>query len=219
MAEIILAARTGRATGSRSSGRLRAEGKVPGTVYGLGSEPRSVAVVWRELRGALTTDAGLNALINLAVDDHPAELTIVKDMQRHAIRRDVLHVDFLRVSRDVAIEVDVRIELVGEAKAVFDNDGVVDQLMFSLTVSAKPGSIPDELTVDISALEIGHAIRVGDLALPDGVETQVDADEPVVTASIVQEEQPEPTEPAEGEEGAGEGDDTGDGGDSADGEE
>jgi len=219
MAEITLAAQTGRATGSRSSGRLRSEGKVPGTVYGLGSEPRSVAVVWRELRGALTTDAGLNALINLAVDDQPAELTIVKDMQRHAIRRDVLHVDFLRVSRDVAIEVDVRIELVGEAKEVLGNDGVVDQLMFSLTVSAKPGSIPDELTVDISALEIGHAIRVGDLTLPEGVETQVDDDEPVVTASVVQEELPEPTEPAEGEEGVGEGEDAEDGGDSSDGGE
>ncbi|MGI8664211.1 MAG: 50S ribosomal protein L25 [Acidimicrobiales bacterium] len=180
MAEITLAAETGRATGSRSSGRLRAQGKVPATVYGLGGDPLTVSVVWRELRGALTTDAGVNALINLAVDGHATELTIVKDMQRHAIRRDVLHVDFLRVSRDVAIEVDVPILLTGEARAVLANDGLVDQLMFSITVSAKPGSIPDELTVDISDLEIGSAIRVGDLTLPTGVETSVDVDEPIV---------------------------------------
>src|SRR5260221_8678289 len=154
MAEITWAALTGRATGSRASGRLRAEGKVPATVYGLGGEPITVSVVWRDLRSALTTDAGLNALINLAIDGHATELTIVKEMQRHAIRRDVLHVDFLRVSRDVAIEVEVPIILIGEAKAVTGNDGLVDQVMFSLTISAKPGSIPSDLQLDISDLEI-----------------------------------------------------------------
>src|SRR3954452_17496515 len=152
MAEITLAAETGRATGSRASGRLRAEGKVPATVYGLGREPTTVSVVWRELRAALTTDAGLNALINLAVDGHETELTIMKDMQRHAIRRDVLHVDFLRVSRDVAIEVDVPIVLTGEAEDITRNDGVVDHLLFQLTVRAKPGAIPNEISVDISGL-------------------------------------------------------------------
>jgi large subunit ribosomal protein L25 len=216
MAEITLAAETGRATGSRASGRLRAEGKVPATVYGLGREPITVSVVWRELRAALTTDAGLNALINLAVDGHETELTIMKDMQRHAIRRDVLHVDFLRVSRDVAIEVDVPIVLTGEAKAVTGNDGLVDQAMFSITVSAKPGSIPDELTVDITDLEIGGAVRVGDLSLPDGVETNVDAEEPVVlgqapsaAADELEAEEAEAAEAA-GEEAGGEADSGGD---------
>jgi large subunit ribosomal protein L25 len=216
MAEITLAAETGRATGSRASGRLRAEGKVPATVYGLGREPITVSVVWRELRAALTTDAGLNALINLAVDGHESELTIMKDMQRHAIRRDVLHVDFLRVSRDVAIEVDVPIVLTGEAKAVTGNDGLVDQAMFSITVSAKPGSIPDELTVDITDLEIGGAVRVGDLSLPDGVETHVDADEPVVlgqapsaAAAELEAEDAEAAEAASDDAG-GEGDSGGD---------
>ncbi len=104
MAEITLAAATGRTTGSRASGRLRGSGKVPATVYGLGNDPVAVAVDWRELRHALTTEAGLNALINLEVDGHQSELTIVKEMQRHPIKRSVLHVDFLRVSRDVAIE-------------------------------------------------------------------------------------------------------------------
>jgi large subunit ribosomal protein L25 len=180
MAEITLAAETGRATGSRSSGRLRAAGKVPATVYGLGGDPVTVAVVWRELRSALTTEAGLNALINLSVDGHAEELTIVKDLQRHPIRRDVLHVDFLRVSRDVAIEVDVPIVLTGEARAVVNNDGLVDQAMFTLTISAKPQDIPAELTLDISDLEIGASLRVSDLTLPAGVETHLDPEEPVV---------------------------------------
>ena len=118
MAEITLPAATGRTTGTRPSKRLRGEGRVPATVYGLGTDAVSVSVDWRELRGALTTDAGLNALINLEIDGHASELTIVKDLQRHPIRRSVLHVDFLRVSRDVAIEVDVPIVLHGEAEEV-----------------------------------------------------------------------------------------------------
>src|SRR6476620_5360735 len=165
MAEITLPAHSGRVTGSRPSNRLRGEGKVPGTVYGLGTDAVSVSVDWRALRGALTTDAGINALINLEIDGHASELTIVKDLQRHPIKRSVLHVDFLRVSRDVAIEVDVPIVLHGEAEAVLREDGVVDHMLFTLTVRAKPGSIPNELSVDITNLAIGDSIRVGDLSL------------------------------------------------------
>src|SRR5439155_18939994 len=139
MAEITLPAHSGRTTGSRPSNRLRGEGKVPATVYGLGGDAVSVAVDWRNLRHALTTEAGMNALINLEIDGHASELTIVKEMQRHPIKRNVLHVDFLRVSRDVAIEVEVPIVLTGEAEEVTRNDGVVDQALFHLTVKAKPG--------------------------------------------------------------------------------
>jgi large subunit ribosomal protein L25 len=199
MAEITLPAASGRTTGTRPSKRLRGEGRVPGTVYGLGGDAVSVSVDWRELRGALTTDAGLNALINLEIDGHASELTIVKELQRHPIKRSVLHVDFLRVSRDVAIEVDVPIVLQGEAEEVLRNDGVVEHMLFQLTVRAKPGSIPNELTVDISALVIGEAIRVGDLTLPAGVETDADADEPIVIGQPPRVEEPEPV--AEGEEG------------------
>ncbi len=204
MAEITLPAATGRTTGTRPSRRLRAEGRVPATVYGLGSEAVSVSVDWRELRGALTTDAGVNALINLEIDGHASELTIVKDLQRHAIRRSVLHVDFLRVSRDVAIEVDVPIVLHGEAEEVTRNDGVVDHMLFQLTIRAKPGAIPNEISVDISELSINEAIRVGDLTLPPGVETDADPEEPIVIGQPPQAEAPEVAEGEEAE-GAAEG--------------
>jgi large subunit ribosomal protein L25 len=193
---------------------LRAEGKVPATVYGLGGDAVTVSVQWRDLRHALTTEAGMNALINLQIDEQATELTIVKELQRHPIKRSVLHIDFLRVSRDVAIEVEVPIVLVGEAEQVTRDGGTVDQALFHLTISAKPGSIPNELTVDISGLTIGDAVRVGDIALPEGVETEVDAEEPVVIGSAPQAE--EVTEApegeaaeagAEGEAGAGEGPD------------
>ena len=200
MAEIKLHATTGRAKGNGPSRRIRAEGKVPAVVYGLAAEPVAITVEWRPLRAALTTEAGLNALIDLEVDGK-TDLTIIKEMQRHPIRGDVMHVDFLRVDPDATITVDVPIVLEGEAKQVTDEGGTVDQVLFALSVNAKPADIPNELTVDISGLTLADPIRVSDLTLPAGVTTDVDPDEAIASGQIIAAE-PEPeVEGAEGEEG------------------
>ncbi len=183
MAEINLKVETGRELGTGPAKRIRAEGKIPGVVYGLEAEPIPVTVEWKPLREALTTEAGLNALINLDVDGTVA-LTIVKELQRHPIKGSVIHLDFLRVSADAEISVDVPVVLHGEAEKVERQDGTVDHLLFTLTVNAKPADIPNEITVDISDLELGDAIRVGDLTLPAGVTTDVDPEETVVNAQI-----------------------------------
>lgn len=221
--DVTLTAETGRALGSRSSRRLRREGKVPGVVYGLDQDTVSVAVDWPELRAALTTEAGLNALITLDVDG-AEDLTIVKDLQRDPVRRDVVHVDFLRISRDTEIEVEVPIVLEGTAEKVEREDGTVAHLLFSLAVYAKPGAIPNELTIDVSDMELNDAIRVADLDLPTGVRTEVDEEEVVVTAQIsratieaAEEEElaealEELAEAAEAEGGDEGGDDSGDSG-------
>jgi large subunit ribosomal protein L25 len=181
--EITLTAEAGRTTGSRSSNRLRAEGKVPGVLYGHGSDPRSVSVVRRELRAALTTEAGLNALINLDVAGDRV-LTIVRDLQRDAVRHEVTHVDFIIVNRDEVVTVEVPIILEGESKAVNDENGTIDQQGYTLTVNAKPGSIPNELTLDVSGMEIGDTLRVSDLTLPSGVTTDADPEDPVAVAMV-----------------------------------
>lgn len=202
MAEITLKATTGRALGTGPAKRLRAEGKIPAVVYGLDAEPVAVAVDWRPLREALTTEAGLNALIDLDVDGD-VSLTIVKELQRHPIRGNVLHIDFLRVSADAEISVDVPVVLTGEARAVESENGVVDQVLATLTISAKPADIPNEISVDISDLVIGEAVRVGDLQLPAGVRTDLDPEDPVVTAAFGAVIEPEPgEESAEGGEAA-----------------
>lgn len=177
--EITLTAATGRPAGSRRSGRLRADGQVPGVVYGLGADPVSVTVAWPELRKALITEAGLNALITLDYDGHK-DLTVVKDLQRHPVRRNVLHVDFLRVDRDEAIEVEVPIIVIGEAKEVESAKGLAEQMLHSLTVKAKPGSIPTQFEVDITDLQVGGHILVSDLEMPAGVTNEVDPETPVV---------------------------------------
>jgi large subunit ribosomal protein L25 len=185
MAEINLTATTGRTTGTRSSRRLRAEGKVPAVVYGLGRDPVAVTVDWRELRNVLTTDAGLNALIDLSIEgEGDAQLSIVKELQRHPIRQTVDHVDFLLIRRDQEITVDVPLVAQGEATKVDDEQGMIETLLNSLSINARPGSIPDQLTYDISDLEVGDTITVGDLTLPAGVTTDVDADEAVASAQV-----------------------------------
>lgn len=183
MAEITLKADTGRTTGTRPSRRLRAQGKIPAVVYGGGAEPTTVAVDWHDLRAALTTEAGLNALINIEIEGR-RQLSIVKELQRHPVRQNVTHVDFLLIRRDVAIEVEVPVTLTGEAEKVTREDGMVDHVLFALTVKAKPADIPNELTVDISDMELGDTLRVSDLSLPAGVSTDVDDEEAVAIAQV-----------------------------------
>ena len=211
MAEQALQAEAGRATGSRASRRLRAEDKIPAVVYGHGIDPVSVAVFRRDLRAALTTEAGMNALIDLGVDGQQ-HLTIVRDVQRDPVRNVVTHVDFVVVRRDEIISVEVPIVLTGVAEEVRRETGTVDQVLFELTVSATPGTIPNEFVIDISDMVIGDSVRVGDLPLPSGVTTEVDADEPVAVAQVsratIEAEQLEAEaaeEAAEAEGGEGEG--------------
>jgi large subunit ribosomal protein L25 len=200
--DVTLTAETGRPNGSSRARRLRAAGKVPAVVYGLDQEPVAVTVEWLELRRALNTEAGLNALITLDLDGQQ-DLTIVKTLQRDPVRRTVEHVDFLRIDRNASITVEVPIVLTGEAKQLEINQGIVEQLLHTLTVDARPGSIPTQLDADITDLDIGGAVRVGDLSLPEGVTTDVDPDEQIAigsaTRAAVAEEEAEPTEGAEGE--------------------
>ena len=183
MSDLLLSAKTGRTDGSRASRRLRREGKIPAVVYGLDSDPITVSVAWPELRRCLTTGAGINALITLDIDGANL-LSVVKDIQRHPTRRDVLHVDFLRVTEDQQIEVNVPVVLQGEARQVTQFDGMVDQSMYEMTILVKPTAVPQEIIVDITDLELGATVKVADIVLPEGVESVMDPDETVAIALI-----------------------------------
>jgi large subunit ribosomal protein L25 len=158
---------------------VRADGLVPGVVYGLGRESVAVSVPWPDLRRALTTEAGLNALITLEVEGQ-TDMAIVKDIQRHPVRRNVVHVDFLRVDPDAPVSVDVPIVLIGEAEKVEDRRGIVDQPLKTLAVKAKPADIPVQLEAVIDDLDIGSSVTVADITLPSGVTTDVDPETQVV---------------------------------------
>src|ERR1700678_266567 len=179
MADVTLAAEVGRPLGSRATRRLRREGKIPGVIYGHGTDPLSVAVPARELRIALNGEAGANQLLSLETGS-ATYLALAREMQRHPIAQTVTHVDFQIVGRDEVIAADVPITLIGEALEVHHGDGLVDQQMFTLSIKARPADLPPSIGVDISALPIGAQIYAGDLTLPAGVTIDVDPEATVV---------------------------------------
>lgn len=216
MSETILVANSGRSTGSAHSRRLRAEDSIPAVVYGLGMEPISISVARRDLRQALSGPAGMNTILDLSVDGtvYPA---IVKDMQRHPVRRNVAHVDFIQINLSNEITVHVPVRLIGEAKQVQADNGLVDLTMTELEVVTTPRLIPDSIEIDISDMTMETTITVGDIALPAGVEATADADQVVVTVltmrtPLLDEEDAAAAEAAE----AAEGEDASDGADAAD---
>jgi large subunit ribosomal protein L25 len=206
MAEVVLAAETGRPKGSRAARRLRRDGKIPGVIYGHGTEPLPVAVKARELRAALNSEAGANQLLSLDTGSG-TYLTIARDMQRHPVAQTVTHVDFVIVRRDEVISADVPITLVGEAIEVQHGDGLVEQQMFTLPINALPADIPSGIEADISELTIGGQVRVSDLTLPAGVTTEVEPETAVAIGQpprVVVEEEVAAEGEGEGEEGAAE---------------
>jgi len=183
MSELLLSAQTGREAGSRPSRRLRRTGQVPAVVYGRGADPITISVDSAALRAAVNTAAGINALITLDVEGDK-QVSMITDLQRHPVRRDILHVDFLRVDPDAEITVEIPVVLVGEAKQVTQASGMVDQLIHNLPVSARPDEIPVELQADVSELEVGTSLRIADINLPEGVTAMDDPDTPLAVGVI-----------------------------------
>lgn len=187
-------ARDGR--GKSEGRRLRRAGRVPAIAYGAELDATPVSVDALELYHALRTDAGLNALIRLEVAGN-THLTLARQLQRHPVRREIMHVDFVVVDRARKVTVDVPIHLTGEARGT-DEGGVVDQVRFDVPVEVLPLEVPDSLELDISDMGVGDVKRLGDLDLPEGVELLDDPDYAVVSVYIPQAEVPE-TEVEEGE--------------------
>jgi large subunit ribosomal protein L25 len=180
MSETVLQAEVGRRAGSSDARRLRADGKIPAVVYGHGMDPISVSVDRRELRQALSGAAGMNTILDLTVEGKVYP-TLIKDIQRHPVKRSVQHIDFIQVNLNEEIVVSIPIHLEGEAKDVSANGGLVDLTMQELEVRTTPRNIPDGVTIDVSEMTMDTVIRVEDIPLPTGVVAEADPEAPVVT--------------------------------------
>ncbi|MDA8398555.1 MAG: 50S ribosomal protein L25 [Actinomycetota bacterium] len=181
MPEITLNVEPRPDLGSRSSRRMRSEGKVPAIIYGHGADALAIVVDARELQHALSTEAGLNALLTLEMgkDRH---LALARELQRHPTRGILLHVDFQIVRRDEEVVSEVPVVLVGESLEVHRAGGLIEQQLFALSVKAVPDRIPRAIEADVSAMAIGDSIRVGDVVVPEGVSLEADADVVLVVA-------------------------------------
>lgn len=204
MSDTTLSAETGRVLGTRPSKRLRREGMVPAVVYGKDSEPLSIAVNARDLAKALSTDAGLNAILTVDVDG-TSETALARELQRHPTRGDIIHLDFIKISLTDMVDAVVSIDFIGEPAGVRDEGGIVNTVTTSVNVRAVVTNIPDSIELDISELNIGDSVSVADLPELEGVEIIDDLDQTLATvaipAAIIAEEEEELLEGEEGEEG------------------
>ena len=183
MSEVTLIAESGRPTGTGPSRRMRAEGRVPGVIYGGGQPAQQVTFDRTDLRHALTTDAGQNALVRIEVDGDSI-VTLVREIQRHPIRRDVTHIDFLKVDSTKPVELDVPVRLVGEAKKVTVMGGMTEQRLNTLRVRVRPDEIPNAIEVDISDMRLDRSLLVKDLTMPEGTVCLTKPQQAVVTAEL-----------------------------------
>ena len=213
------------AGGSRTARRLRREGNVPGVLYGGGEDPVSFSVQSRELRLAL---AAGGAVIDLAVEGSGSSPVVVKELSRHPVSGETVHVDLLRVRLDQKIQSTVILELSGaeEAPGVKEG-GVLEHVTRELTIEALPNDIPDLLSHDVGAMVIGDTITLDALQAPSGVELlddpetviatltppklQLEEEEEIEAETELVGEDGEPIEPSEEEGEEGEGGGSGDG--------
>jgi large subunit ribosomal protein L25 len=177
--------------GSRSARRLRRDGLVPGVLYGGGVEPTHFAVDGRVLRNTL---ARSGAILQVSVDGGSDAPVLVKDIQRHPVRGEAMHVDFLRVDMKVAIHTTVTIDLIGgdEAPGVVEG-GVLSQETRDVNIEALPGDIPETIEHDVSSMQINDTLTLGMISAPAGVTVLDDPD--TVIASVT----PPTLEPVEDE--------------------
>jgi large subunit ribosomal protein L25 len=164
--------------GSRSARRLRREGLVPGVIYGGGTEPQHFAVDARVLRNTL---AHAGQVIEVSLDGASTNV-LIKDVQRHPVRGEAVHVDLLRVRMDVAIHATVPIDFTGsEESPGVTEGGIFNQELREVNIEALPGDIPDSIVHDVSGLAMNETITLEVLTAPQGVKLLDDPETVIAT--------------------------------------
>jgi large subunit ribosomal protein L25 len=199
--------------GSAVARRLRANGMIPGVLYGAGNKAHPFTVEERELRRVLTGEHGLHAILDVVFDGQKtAHHAVLKEYQLDPVRPSLLHVDLHEVRLDQVIQTQVAVEPVGESPGVKEG-GALTLVLREVNVEALPMEVPDRLELDISDMTIGDSLRVADLAVPEGVQLLDDPDSVVATVTPptkveepeVEEEEEELLEGEEAVEGEAEG--------------
>lgn len=169
--DIKVAATSRDAFGKGASRRLRRENLVPGIVYGDGKDPQSVQLRHNEVIKHLENERFYSQLLTLSVDGAEPVRAILKDVQRHPYKLQILHMDFLRVTAGAELQVNVPLHFEGEDEndAVKNFGAVIGHALNEVLVACRPRDIPENLVVDMSGLAIGDSVKLSDLTLPEGV--------------------------------------------------
>ncbi len=189
--QVKLKAETREAVGRSAARKLKAQGRIPAVVYGGKNKPQPLQVSARDVSNMLKHASGENILVELEIDGEKGNrMALLQEVQHSPLGGDILHVDFHAISMDEKIHADIPVEGSGTPNGVKNFGGLLEQNLRSLAVECLPKDLPDKIAVDVSNLNIGDAIHVRDLQLPDGVVAKVQPDLTVfsVLAPVVEEE-------------------------------
>ncbi len=173
--QVKLTAERRTALGRSAVRKLKTQGRVPAIIYGAKEKPEALQVSRRDINAMLSHAAGENILVELEIAG-TNRLALVQEVQHSPVGGDVLHIDFHAVSMDEMIEADVPLEPIGTPNGVKNFGGLLEQSLRSLAIECLPRDLPDVITVDVSALNIGDGIHVREITLPSGVTTRVQPD-------------------------------------------
>ncbi|MFF4587727.1 50S ribosomal protein L25/general stress protein Ctc [Streptomyces sp. NPDC001388] len=196
MSEVKISAETRSEFGKGAARRIRRDSKVPGVLYGHGSDPLHLTLPGHDLLLALRTP---NVLISLDIDGKTSELAIPKSVQRDPIKGFLEHVDLLLVKRGEKVTVEVPVHTEGELAA---GGNLLEHVLNALPVEAEATHIPEAVTVSVEGLEAGASVLAKDITLPKGTTLAVDEDAVVLQVLAAQAEEAPEGEAAEGEEAA-----------------
>ena len=171
-------ARTERGTGVAR--KLRQTGHVPAVIYGHGREPQSLAINTRDVEKLLSMHSAGSTVIELDVEGKVAR-TLIREIQRHPFKRDILHIDFQELVAGEKITVSIPLRFTGTAEGVRNSGGILEEIMHQVHLRLDPSNIPDHIDVDVTHVTIGHGLHVRDLTLPAGVTI---LDEPGATVCV-----------------------------------
>jgi large subunit ribosomal protein L25 len=204
MATVSLNANSRDTTGKGAARTLRSQGQIPAVIYGHGRDPQPLALNARDLDKMLSHIQAESTVIEVTVGGQTAK-TLIREIQRHPIKRQILHVDFQALVAGEKVTVSIPIVLIGTPEGVRLGGGVLDQTLRELEIEVDPSNIPDHVELDITNMVIGDSMHVSDLSLPQGVEVLEDPETSVAVLAApraVIEEVAAVAEPVEGEAGA-----------------
>lgn len=175
MATVKLNAAMRSESGKGAARTLRSKGQVPAIIYGHKREPQALAINSRDLDKLLSTISAESTVIELNLDGTMSR-TLIREIQRHPFKREILHVDFQELVAGEKVVVSIPIVLQGVPEGVRLGGGILDQTMRELEIKVDPAEIPNHIEADVAPLQIGGSLHVRDLKIPAGVEVMDDKD-------------------------------------------
>lgn len=181
----VLKAQPRSDTGKEAARRLRALGRIPAVVYGKEMEARGLSLDLQETEYLFQRIAVENTILDLVVegDDEPIQ-TLIREIQSYPHKPGLLHVDFLRIQKGVAVELEIPVDLVGVPIGVRDSGGILEQLINEIRVKCIPSMIPEVISLDVSGLAVGDSLHVSDVDLGEGVDLLVDLGRTICSVQV-----------------------------------